>query len=89
MNSALVKDYLLDLQRRIVSALEALDGNAFREDRWERPEGGGGICRLIEEVNADTPRLLAFFGVERIEDIPATQFDRVVRSLEKGKRRAA
>ena len=49
MNSALVKDYLLDLQRRIVSALEALDGNAFREDRWERPEGGGGICRLIEE----------------------------------------
>ena len=47
------------------------------------------VCRLIEEANADTPRLLAFFGVERIEDIPATQFDRVVRSLEKGKRRAA
>lgn len=47
------------------------------------------VCRLIEEVNADTPRLLAFFGVERIEDIPASQFDRVVRSLEKGKRKAA
>lgn len=47
------------------------------------------VCRLIEEVNADTPRLLAFFAVERIEDIPASQYDRVVRSLEKGRRKAA
>ena len=47
------------------------------------------FCRLIEEVNAATPRLLAFFGVERIENIPASQFDRVVRSLETGKRKAA
>jgi coproporphyrinogen III oxidase len=44
-----VKSYLLDLQNRIVSALERLDGNAFRRDRWERPEGGGGESRIIEE----------------------------------------
>ncbi|MDY0011629.1 MAG: oxygen-dependent coproporphyrinogen oxidase [Rhodocyclaceae bacterium] len=44
-----VKAYLLDLQDRIVSALEAFDGQPFRTDAWQRPAGGGGITRLIEE----------------------------------------
>jgi len=48
---SLVKNYLLDLQSRIVAALEAMDGKPFRTDSWERPEGGGGISRLIEEGN--------------------------------------
>jgi len=51
MNSPAVKDYLLGLQRRIVASLEKLDGNPFREERWDRPEGGGGISRVIEEGN--------------------------------------
>ncbi len=34
--------YFLDLQDRIVSALEQLDGQRFREDRWQRDGGGGG-----------------------------------------------
>lgn len=46
---AQVKAYLLGLQERIVAALEQADGNAFLRDAWERPEGGGGISRLIEE----------------------------------------
>jgi coproporphyrinogen III oxidase len=46
-----VKTYLLDLQRRIVEALEAVDGKPFIKDVWQRPEGGGGISRLIEEGN--------------------------------------
>jgi coproporphyrinogen III oxidase len=46
---AAVKTYLLDLQARIVAALEAFDGNPFRSDAWERPAGGGGLTRLIEE----------------------------------------
>jgi coproporphyrinogen III oxidase len=46
-----VKNYLLDLQARIVSALEEVDGNAFGTDSWERPEGGGGISRIIENGN--------------------------------------
>ncbi|MBU1395535.1 MAG: oxygen-dependent coproporphyrinogen oxidase [Gammaproteobacteria bacterium] len=46
-----VKTWLLDLQARIVAALEAADGLPFRTDAWERPEGGGGISRLIEEGN--------------------------------------
>ena len=49
MNPAAVKDYLLGLQRRIVATLEQLDGKPFREDRWDRPQGGGGISRVIEE----------------------------------------
>lgn len=44
-----VKHYLLDLQENIVSRLQAIDGLPFRTDRWDRPEGGGGISRLIEE----------------------------------------
>ncbi len=48
---ALVKAWLIDLQARIVAALEAVDGKSFLRDAWERPEGGGGISRLVEEGN--------------------------------------
>ncbi|GAB2911543.1 oxygen-dependent coproporphyrinogen oxidase [Paralcaligenes sp. KSB-10] len=41
-------DYFLDLQARIVAALEQADGTAFQADRWVRNEGGGGISRLLE-----------------------------------------
>jgi coproporphyrinogen III oxidase len=38
------------LQDRICAALEALDGRArFREDRWARDGGGGGVTRVLEE----------------------------------------
>jgi coproporphyrinogen III oxidase len=46
-----VKAWLLGLQDRIISALENADGKPFLRDAWERPEGGGGISRLIEEGN--------------------------------------
>lgn len=40
--------YIHGLQDRITAALENADGLAsFREDRWERSEGGGGITRVI------------------------------------------
>src|SRR5690606_6256958 len=45
-----VRAYLLDLQDRICSALQAEDGGtAFREDAWTREEGGGGRTRVMEE----------------------------------------
>jgi hypothetical protein len=47
---AAVKAYLLDLQARIVSALEQFDGKPFVTDSWDRPAGGGGLTRLIEEL---------------------------------------
>jgi len=49
MNPVAVRNYLLDLQQRIVAALEAADGKPFRDDHWQRPRGGGGISRVIEE----------------------------------------
>ena len=51
VNPAAVKSYLLDLQSRIVSALEDMDGKSFLSDSWQRPEGGGGTSRIIEEGN--------------------------------------
>ena len=46
-----VLEYLHELQARIVGALEALDGKPFATDSWQRPEGGGGVTRVIEEGN--------------------------------------
>jgi len=41
--------YIQQLQDQITTALEAADGGAqFREDLWERPGGGGGRTRVIE-----------------------------------------
>ena len=48
---AAVKNYLTDLQDRIVTRLAAMDGHTFRADQWQRPEGGGGLSRVIEEGN--------------------------------------
>ena len=45
---AAVKAYLLALQERIVGSLEAADG-PFARHEWQRPEGGGGITRVIED----------------------------------------
>jgi len=50
VDSAAVKNYLLDLQDRICRALAAADGGAeFREDSWERAGGGGGRSRVLVE----------------------------------------
>ncbi len=53
MNIEPVRQYLLGLQQRIVSALETEDGCSFATDAWQRPAGGAlegdGLTRLIEE----------------------------------------
>jgi len=49
MNTADVKNYLLQLQAGIVAELEKIDGQSFLTDSWQRPEGGGGISRVIEQ----------------------------------------
>ena len=43
-----IKNYLLDLQNRICSALEETDGEGrFQEDNWQRDAGGGGRTRVL------------------------------------------
>ena len=45
-------NYIQKLQDTITSKLEEVDGNAtFKEDLWNRPEGGGGRTRVIESGN--------------------------------------
>lgn len=44
-----IVDWFKGLQDNICSGLEALDGSAsFTEDKWQRPEGGGGRSRVIQ-----------------------------------------
>lgn len=44
-----VKTFLLTLQNNICAELEKFEPSArFREDRWQRQEGGGGQSRVIE-----------------------------------------
>jgi coproporphyrinogen III oxidase len=51
VDSAAVHAYLTGLQDRVVAVLEAVDGRTFRSDAWTRPEGGGGVSRILEEGN--------------------------------------
>lgn len=45
-------DYVQQLQAQICEGLEAEDGLAkFESDRWERPGGGGGLTRVIQDGN--------------------------------------
>ncbi|WP_452602825.1 oxygen-dependent coproporphyrinogen oxidase [Pontimicrobium sp. MEBiC06410] len=45
-------NYIHELQDRITSKFETIDGKAkFKEDIWERAEGGGGRTRVIENGN--------------------------------------
>ena len=49
MDVAAVRAYLTGLQERSVARLEAVDGGRFLRDEWIRPEGGGGVSRVIED----------------------------------------
>jgi coproporphyrinogen III oxidase len=51
MDAVAVHQYFSALQERIVDAVQALDGTAFRRDSWSRPEGGGGVTRIVEDGN--------------------------------------
>ena len=47
---ALVRDYLMGLQDRICTALQAFEPEtSFLEDTWAREKGGGGRSRVLED----------------------------------------
>ena len=52
-------------QDEICAAIEAVDGNKFREDSWTRPGGGGGISRVLQDGKVRWRALLARRGVRR------------------------
>ena len=50
MNAAEVEGYLRALQDKICATLEQIDDCAtFATESWDRPEGGGGISRVLAE----------------------------------------
>ena len=50
MDLPAVEQYLKGLQRSICDELSAIDGAAsFEMETWDRPEGGGGISRVLAE----------------------------------------
>jgi len=50
INTETIKAYLLDLQQRICAGLEQTDQQTiFKEDAWDREEGGGGRSRVMTE----------------------------------------
>ena len=42
-------DLARDTQAEITAAIADLDGTDFREDTWERPGGGGGWSRVLQD----------------------------------------
>ncbi|MGH8750069.1 MAG: coproporphyrinogen III oxidase, partial [Burkholderiales bacterium] len=49
MNPEAVKQYLTDLQARIVLRLAQFESKVFSADSWQRPEGGGGLSCMVED----------------------------------------
>jgi coproporphyrinogen III oxidase len=49
LDVATIRDYFTGLQDRIIGELEGVEGQTFLRDSWDRPQGGGGISRLIED----------------------------------------
>ena len=70
VNSAAVKEYLLQLQELIVERLEQVDDNKFIRDQWTREPGqsgigaGGGISCILEEGNVIERGGVAFSHVQ-------------------------
>ena len=50
MNRGYISEAFQELQDHICSRLEEVDGkSAFKEDKWERSQGGGGRTRIIAD----------------------------------------
>jgi Protein of unknown function (DUF1071) len=77
---------------------------ADKTDRTPRPANGGKqpvqqptlsgeqiakVTALLSETGTTLERLLAFFRVEALEKIPAAEYERVIQTLERAKRRTA
>ncbi|GAB7340811.1 hypothetical protein MBLNU457_7176t1 [Dothideomycetes sp. NU457] len=41
--------FIKSKQEEIVHALEAIDGKRFKVDKWDRPNGGGGISCVLQD----------------------------------------
>lgn len=44
-----MEQFVKEQQQEIVRALEKADGTEFRQDEWQRPQGGGGITCVLQD----------------------------------------
>lgn len=64
-NKIEITEWFKELQDSICNALEEADGKAtFHQDLWERPGGGGGRTRIIQEGNVIEKGGVNFSAVE-------------------------
>jgi coproporphyrinogen III oxidase len=72
-----VKTYLLALQDHICAAIEAEDGSArFREDAWDRADGGGGRTRVLADGGVFEKAGVAFSHVHGTQLPPSATANR-------------
>ncbi len=79
-----ISNWFMDLQDRICSSLEKIEGNAtFFEDKWIREAGGGGRTRIISDgtiIEKGGVNYSAVFGaapkflIEQLDVDPSAQF---------------
>lgn len=46
-----MEKFIKEQQQEIIAGLAAVDGKPFRQDEWQRKEGGGGITCILQEGN--------------------------------------
>jgi coproporphyrinogen III oxidase len=66
-----VRTFLVGLQSRIVDGLQGVDGQQFGIDSWDRPEGGGGTTRILENGHVFERGGVGFSHVKGAQ-LPAT-----------------
>ncbi len=86
LTKEIITDWFLLLQDTICASLEKEDGKGkFVEDKWTRPEGGGGRTRIIQNGNVIEKGGVLFSAVygdvpaflkkdDSTENLPASQF---------------
>ncbi|MDQ8935241.1 oxygen-dependent coproporphyrinogen oxidase [Acinetobacter rudis] len=75
-----VREFLLDLQSRICAALELQEqknggGAQFDFDHWKRPEGGGGLSRVLQNGDVIEKGGVMFSHID-ITRLPASATER-------------
>lgn len=83
------KRYTAGLLLNFTSRGEDDDGKLGGDEGAISEEQAATIRKLCEETGTDIPKFCDLMKVESIPALPASQFDRVIKSLEAKKRRAA
>ncbi len=61
----------------------------LRQTRTITPNQQRYLTRLLDEAGWETKGLLDYFGIDNVEDLPMSEFDRALKALQGSKRRAA